>query len=167
MLCSEANGVRRLDCEACDGTGLFRAAHVPIAKAGAFPDSVWRLVDQKGKDARGMRITAACLMALLITTGVARAQMAAIAGVGVGISCGDWITERHKAGWHSSWSTLEAQQWILGFLSGVGWANTPNENPLERTDAKGVWAWVDNYCQAHPLNHLVDAGPAFVREHRR
>jgi hypothetical protein len=27
-------------------------------------------------------------------------------------------------------------------------------DPLKGVDANGVWAWIDNYCGAHPLNPL-------------
>ena len=31
--------------------------------------------------------------------------------------------------------------------------------------ADGVWAWMDNYCQAHPRQEIVDASKAFNRAH--
>lgn len=32
-------------------------------------------------------------------------------------------------------------------------------------DANGVGAWIDSYCQAHPLDALERAAVAFYREH--
>ncbi len=31
--------------------------------------------------------------------------------------------------------------------------------------AKGVWAWIDNYCQAHPIEMITTAAEAFNRAH--
>jgi hypothetical protein len=39
-------------------------------------------------------------------------------------------------------------QWVLWFLSGIGFAGIGN--PLNGTDTDGIWAWVDNYCRDHP-----------------
>jgi hypothetical protein len=36
---------------------------------------------------------------------------------------------------------------------------------LQGTDSDGVWAWMDNYCQANPLAKIVDAGKAFDQAH--
>ena len=50
------------------------------------------------------------------------------------------------------------EQWLLGFLTGTAdLAATPGViepgklDPLRGVDAEAVWAWVDNYCHAHPL----------------
>jgi hypothetical protein len=60
------------------------------------------------------------------------------------------------------------QQWIVGYLSGVASATSQaGMDPLHGTDAEGVWAWIDNYCQAHPLDLMIDAGTAFVVAHPR
>ena len=62
-----------------------------------------------------------------------------------------------------------AEQWILGFLSGVGYEvvrNSAVDNLLNGVDANAVWAWVDNYCLASPLNPIENAGAAFVVTHR-
>ncbi len=59
-----------------------------------------------------------------------------------------------------------SEQWILGFLSGVGYAgNESGLDPLIGVDDEGVWAWVDNYCQAHPLDLLIQAAVAFRMAH--
>ena len=41
------------------------------------------------------------------------------------------------------------------------------QNPLNGVDAQAVWAWVDNYCKANPLNLIENAGAAFVATHPR
>jgi hypothetical protein len=75
-------------------------------------------------------------------------------------SCGKWTAVRHDE------HALGHEQWILGFLSGVGWGGAEfGDNPLSGTDADGVLAWIDNYCRAHPLEWLAVAGGAFVHAH--
>jgi hypothetical protein len=55
----------------------------------------------------------------------------------------------------------------LGFLSGIAYESTDGENPMNGLDAEAVWAWIDNYCQAHPLEQIVTAGQQFVFVHPR
>ena len=53
---------------------------------------------------------------------------------------------------------------MVGFLSGVAiW--TPDLNPMKGVDAQAVWAWMDNYCRAHPPVAIKNATSAFVTEH--
>jgi len=33
---------------------------------------------------------------------------------------------------------------------------------LNEMDAPGVWAWIDNYCQAHPIDNVLKATKAFA-----
>jgi hypothetical protein len=63
------------------------------------------------------------------------------------------------------WMGAENTQWILGFLSGVGWVHLDGQNPLDGLDAQAVWAWVDNWSHAHPLDNLTRAGEVFASTH--
>jgi hypothetical protein len=56
------------------------------------------------------------------------------------------------------------QQWALGFLSGVSFANA-NNDPLSKQDAATVTSWLDDYCRDDATAHLADAAIAFVRAH--
>jgi len=78
-------------------------------------------------------------------------------GLGGG-SCGLWTAARRIR------SSADFEQWVLGYLSGVG-AVALNLDPLNRVDAFGVWAWIDNYCQAHPIERVTDAAKAFANAH--
>ena len=73
-------------------------------------------------------------------------------------SCADWTAARKEdnADYH--------EQWVLGFLSGVG-AAAKGSDPLHDIDAAGVWAWVDKYCTSNPLHAVSLAATAFAREH--
>jgi hypothetical protein len=77
-------------------------------------------------------------------------------------SCGAWRAARGAG----SWGLMG--QWILGFLSGVSYTgNWTKLAPLNGTDADGAFAWIDNYCQAHPLGTVVYAAMEFVAAHPR
>ena len=80
-----------------------------------------------------------------------------IAGLG-NAPCEAWTAVRH--GQHK----MDFEQWILGFLSGAGFA-AHDKNPLHGRNPDAVWAWIDNYCTAHPLNRIADGGAAFVLDH--
>ena len=62
-------------------------------------------------------------------------------------------------------SAMEDSAWVLGFLSGIGFVHTNGDDPLDGMDAQGVWAWIDNYCQAYPIKYISDAAAAFYFAH--
>jgi hypothetical protein len=56
--------------------------------------------------------------------------------------------------------------WVLGFLTGVGFASSSGMDPLNGLDGGApVLAWMDNYCQVHPLERIHDAAIAFTKAH--
>lgn len=83
----------------------------------------------------------------------ASAQAFTYAGDGID-SCGSWTHDRQEPGGGV------AQQWVLGFLAGAALEGGPD--PLSRTDADGVWAWVDRYCWNNPTDDLMKAMESFV-----
>jgi len=78
-----------------------------------------------------------------------------------GSSCGTWTAERHS----TSRGRFGVESWILGFLSGIGYVGDNGDDPLKGMDADGVQAWIDNYCQNHPIDHIMDAARAFYLVH--
>lgn len=62
-------------------------------------------------------------------------------------------------------SYQQDESWVLEFLSGVGWETVAGRNPLHRVDFNAVAGWIDNYCQANPLQGISDAAEAFVKAH--
>ena len=55
--------------------------------------------------------------------------------------------------------------WVQGFISAFnyyGGATAPDI--ASGTDANGVFAWIDNYCAAHPLDTIATATIALVSE---
>jgi hypothetical protein len=112
-------------------------------------------------------LPAALAIALLMSSFAVQAGLPApgvrsYAVIGYGLdSYGTWTAARRN---HQDFGP---KIWILGFLSGVGFLGFWQEgiNPLNGLDAEAVLAWMDNYCQKHPLVLIADAGEAFVREH--
>jgi hypothetical protein len=74
------------------------------------------------------------------------------------VSCGTWTADRRQR----SGGALQDEQWVLGFLSGVGYEGY---DPLNGMDAEGVWAWIDNYCREHPIEQIIAAAEAFKSAH--
>ena len=103
----------------------------------------------------------ATVLGLSIATPAAAADAPYLIGMGWS-SCGAWTANRTAR----NVTAAADEQWVVGYLSGVAiW--TPGLNPMNGVDADAVWAWMDNYCRAHPLVAIKDATSAFVRERMR
>jgi hypothetical protein len=78
-------------------------------------------------------------------------------------SCGSWTQARHSPG-----SLVDVYQgWVAGFISSSNEFanNTQHIDILQHApDAQGIWAWVDNYCTAHPLNSVAEASDSLAAE---
>lgn len=71
-------------------------------------------------------------------------------------SCGNWTSYRRAGGY----TDLAPQAWIQGYISALNFSvSLRGEGPdiMQGTDAEGIFAWVDNYCAAHPLNSISQA----------
>jgi hypothetical protein len=97
----------------------------------------------------------------LILALMTSAEAFKIIGAGVD-SCGTWMADRHHP---RSPDALQDEQWVLGFLSGVGYEGGEGVDPLNDMEANGVWAWIDNYCQAYPIETITTAAKAFNSAH--
>jgi hypothetical protein len=110
----------------------------------------------------GTLLACAFLTAALLISSAEAAQPGNYNLLGSGtISCGTWTV------WRRVGRASLPEQWILGFLSGVGYEGGGGDNPLNGVDADAVWAWMDNYCRANPLDHVANAGAAFFATHPR
>jgi hypothetical protein len=109
------------------------------------------------------------VLIVLVTTGATEAG--AYLAIGSGIdSCGSWTANRPAytpggLATQSFQNALQDQAWVLGFLSGIGFVAKNGADPLDGVDAEGVWAWIDNYCRAHPIEVLGQAAAAFYYAH--
>lgn len=98
-------------------------------------------------------------MAVFLPT-FGRAAKHDVIGVGTA-SCGRWIAVRRDR--HSALH----EQWVLGFLSAVGFMGTPRNNPLNGVDAEAVFARLDRYCQDHPTATIEHSAIEFLIAHPR
>ena len=83
-----------------------------------------------------------------------------IFGAGTAASCGAWTKARQSK--TAAW----AEQWVAGYLSGI---NTISDKPDALkgiTDAEGLMAWLDNYCQANPFDLIGTAADELLQHLR-
>jgi hypothetical protein len=101
-------------------------------------------------------------LAAVLMTGMAEARAQKFSLMGQGsLVCGTWTA------WRRDGLSLGPQQWVLGFLSGIGLMGESDVNPLNSMDADGVFGWIDSYCLAHPSEKVARAATAFIGEHPR
>ncbi len=59
------------------------------------------------------------------------------------------------------------EDWLSGFLTGTGLVGSLGGTAtLNGLNGKAIRDWVYNYCQAHPLEVIVNAGEVFMAAHR-
>jgi len=64
-----------------------------------------------------------------------------------------------------SGTDIETQtQWITGFLTAYNYFQSATPNVAEGTDINGVFARIDTYCAAHPLDPIAKAAIAVIDE---
>jgi hypothetical protein len=109
------------------------------------------------------RILAVALgLMVSVATSVAKADDQGKTAMGAGVhSCGTWTGERAAR----DVGEVVDEAWVVGYLSGV--ATWSDLDPLKGIDGNAVWAWIDNYCRAHPLVRINGAVDAFIKEHPR
>jgi hypothetical protein len=85
------------------------------------------------------------------------ADAVTILGSGV-YTCGKWVAERESDGK----PLLVKWGWVLGYLSGL--ASASQRDVLAPVDADSIALWMDNYCRAHPLDHVEFAARTLFDE---
>ena len=114
-----------------------------------------------------MAVKRAAALAVIVTAqSISLAMAQTYTAIGPGNdSCGTWMADRRTP--HTQ-AALQDMQWVLGFLSGVGFIGKQDGiDPLNGLDAQAVWAWIDNYCRDHPLSLIASAAAAFKNAHPR
>ena len=76
-------------------------------------------------------------------------------------SCGAWVADDRATPTPVSYARTA---WFLGFVSGYGASSSERGQSLRMTDADAMFAWIDNYCQAHPLETIATAAGVLVLE---
>jgi|SRR6266487_4038328 hypothetical protein len=109
----------------------------------------------------GMQFRAVVLATAMLAFSSAPAWSVRIIGYGLE-SCGEWTYVRRT----ENATNLLYASWALGYLSGVNAANEnfTKKDLLERQDARGLLAWMDNYCRANPLDKIGKALGMLVNE---
>jgi hypothetical protein len=114
-----------------------------------------------------IRITLLTLAIVIAGAVETRARDVTVLGFG-NKSCGSWIEARRS----SNATANSFEGWVAGFLSGSNSVIASNpalgidilEKVSAQSDAQGLWAWIDNYCQTHPLNSVATAADALGGE---
>jgi hypothetical protein len=88
-------------------------------------------------------------------------------------SCAEWTRAEAERRPISSGGTMLTEmgsditaqtQWITGFLTAYNYYQSVTPNVAEGTDMNGVFARIDTYCAAHPLDPTAKAAIALVDE---
>jgi hypothetical protein len=107
----------------------------------------------------------ASLAALLAATLLVPDQAAGYTLLGSGTaSCEAWTAARRAP--HELDAAMH-EQWVVGFLSGIGSMILGELDPVHGLDADAVYRWVDTYCRNHPADTIEAAARAFIVEHPR
>jgi len=102
--------------------------------------------------------TIVIIFAIITILTEAYGQQVLVVGVGNG-SCGKWIEDRRSAGP----SMFITQGWIAGYLTAYNnYAPYANGNVSRGTDVDGLFAWIDRYCRANPLDSIFRASSALI-----
>jgi hypothetical protein len=90
---------------------------------------------------------------------VAKAATVTIIGDGA-LSCGKWISERGADG-----KPFQVRQaWVFGYLSGMATGVGSDALAPAAVDHASIVVWMDNYCQANPLDPVSKAASALFYE---
>lgn len=84
-----------------------------------------------------------------------------VLGIGAGSSCGTWSAIQKDGGIPQ----FQIRAWTQGYLSSAALRQT-GADPLANLDAPGIFAWLDQYCAAHPTAEFSAALDAFLAERR-
>ena len=88
-------------------------------------------------------------------------------------SCAEWTKAEGERRPVSSGGTMLTEsgsdipgqtQWITGFLTAYNYYQSTTPNVAEGTDMNGVFARIDTYCAAHPLDPIAKAAIAVIDE---
>jgi len=85
------------------------------------------------------------LLAVALTATVAHADYN-LYGLG-SLPCREWMNKRTSDSWY------EMGEWMLGFISAVGYYGIYT---LKDADAQAFLKWMDAYCREKPQNEFAD-----------
>jgi hypothetical protein len=98
-----------------------------------------------------MRTLIFCCFVIVALASPASADKKAIYDYG---SCGSWTEARAKGLPYY----LPKRAWVQGYISALNiWDVRGVFDIIEGTDKDAITAWLDSYCQQHPIDHIADA----------
>ncbi len=118
-----------------------------------------------------MKLALITTLMVAVSIGAADAQSTAAASLtysnlGVGNrSCGSWVADKQADAATSALTVFQGdQQFVLGYIVGFEEfaGNELSKNMVINTDVNGIFGWISNYCQAHPIVTITDAAQAFA-----
>jgi hypothetical protein len=80
------------------------------------------------------------------------------------LTCESWTAARRNP------NRLDAglnEQWVVGFLSGIGFMALGELDPLHGVDDRFIYDWVDAYCRNNPSETIADAASRLIQQHPR
>jgi hypothetical protein len=111
----------------------------------------------------GTATAVGAVMATMVVCGQVRAQ-AVMSVFGLGSdNCRTWLRHAQKADAYNS----EAGIWLAGYLTANNQRLFAAGLPAtvgHGADVHSGIAWIDQYCQAHPLKYVMEAAWALVQE---
>ena len=75
------------------------------------------------------------------------------------LSCREWVEAQRDADPAKYDAAYVYDVWMLGFVSGAGYAGLP----MTGTDSKSIRTFVDQYCAGRPTDNVSHAAAALVR----
>jgi len=76
-----------------------------------------------------------------------------------GLLCREWVEAQRDADPAKYDAAYVYDVWMLGFVSGAGYAGLP----MRETNSKAIKTFVDQYCAARPTDSVSYAAAALVR----
>jgi hypothetical protein len=104
-----------------------------------------------------MKINSLLLLFAILVPGWANAKTVSDYGAGK-MTCQAWTKDKDV---DENWHQREAH-WIMGFLTAYNYYGHDTGDLTEGIDGAKIWAWVDTYCRAHPLNRISSAAEDLV-----
>lgn len=98
----------------------------------------------------------------------ARPQTYTVLGAGAQ-SCGAWAQQRQAtaaAGYGdlAQLADISAKNWVTGYLTAYNEFVDARGDATHGVDQDGLYAWLDTYCAAHPLDDLAKATRELAHE---
>ena len=99
----------------------------------------------------------------VVALAMVTAPSSAVSIGGLGLqTCSTWVADHQS---DPPFEALRDEQWMIGYLSGVGKWGSADLDPLNGMDAQAIYAWISDYCEANPSAQILDAANAFIHVH--